>query len=124
MLCNLGYNSFWYELNRNLSCVSYLPRHGSQYDRWHDTEEDQAFWNEAEVSHPPGGHDLIETPATGSLSPPGPLTLTQLGVEAPYCDQQNYVADGPEKAKEAEARDHQIPQLQVAKLCEAREKDH
>lgn len=76
------------------------------------------------MSDAPGGHDLVETAATGSLGPPSLLTLAQLGVEAPYCDQQNYVADGPEKAKQAEAWDHQIPQLQATKLCKAREKCH
>lgn len=76
------------------------------------------------MSDAPGGHDLVETPGTGSLGPPGLLTLTQLGVEAPYCDQQNDVADGPEKTKQAEAWDHQIPQLQVAELCKARDKCH
>lgn len=57
----------------------------------------------------PGGHNLVKTAAPGSLGPPGLLTLTQLGMKAPHCDQQNYVADGPEKAKQAEAWDHQIP---------------
>lgn len=70
----------------------------------------------------PGGHDLVETAATGPLSPPGLLTLAQLGVEAPNCDQQNDVADGPEEAKQAKAWDYQIPQLQVAKLCKGKRK--
>ena len=50
------------------------------------------------------------------MGPPGLLAVIQLSVEAPNCDQQNYVADGPEKAKQAESWDDEIPQLQVAKL--------
>ena len=100
----------------NPSCLSYLPGYGSQYDSREYTEEHQALWNEAEVSDAPGGHNLLQTPATGPLGPPRLLTLAQLCVEAPCCDQHNHVADGPEKAKEAKPRDHQIPQLQVAKL--------
>lgn len=64
----------------------------------------------------PGGHDLVEAAAAGSLRTPGFLTLAQFGVEAPHCDQQDDVTDGPEKAKQAEARDHQIPQLQESEL--------
>lgn len=99
-----------------ISRLSYLQGHGSKYDSREYTEEHQALWNEAEVSDAPGGHNLLQTPATGSLGPPRLLTLAQLCVEAPYCDQHNHMADGPEKAKQAKARDHQIPQLQVAKL--------
>lgn len=68
------------------------------------------------MSDAPGGHDLVQAAAAGSLGLPRLLTLAQLGVEAPQRDQQDDVADGPEKAKHAEARDHQIPQLEVAKL--------
>lgn len=64
----------------------------------------------------PGGHDLVEAAAAGSLRTPGFLTLAQFGVEAPHCDEQDDVTDGPEKAKQAEARDHQIPQLQESEL--------
>lgn len=97
--------------NLSRSQVSYLPGHSSQYDSWQHTKEYQAFWNEAEVSDAPGGHNLVQTASTGLLGPPGFLTLSQLGVEAPHRDQQNDVADGPEKAKQAEAWDNQIPLL-------------
>lgn len=103
-----------------LQPVSYLPGHSSQYDGWQQTKEDEAFWNKAEVSNAPGGHDLIQTTSTWRMGPPGILAVGQLSVEAPNCDQQNYVADGPEKAEEAEARDHQIPKLQVAKLSKTK----
>lgn len=102
--------------------MSYLPGHSSQHDRGHNTEEHQTLRYEAEVSDAPGGHDLVDAPATGALSPPSLLTLSQFGVEAPYCDDQNNVADGPEKAKQAEAWDHQIPQRQVTQLWKERER--
>lgn len=67
------------------------------------------------MSHTPGGHDPVQAPVS-PLGPPGLLALAQLGVEAPECDQQNCVADGPEETKHTEAWDYQVPQLQVAQL--------
>lgn len=72
------------------------------------------------MSDASGSHDLVQTAGSRSLSPPRFLTLAQLGVEAPNCDQQNYVADEPEKAKQAESGDHQVPKFQVTQLHETR----
>lgn len=66
----------------------------------------------------PGGHDLVQAAAARALRPPPLLALAQLGVEAPHGDEQDHVAHGPEEAEEAEARDHQVPQLQVPQLEE------
>lgn len=68
------------------------------------------------MSDASGGHDLVQTPATQPLGAPSLLTVTQLSVKAPDCDQQNDVADGPEKTKQTETWDDQIPQVQVTKL--------
>lgn len=104
------------------SSASYLPGHSSQNDRRQHAEEHQAFRDEAEVPGAPGGHDLVEAAADGSLGPPRILALAQLGVEAPHGDEQNYVADGPEKAKQAKTRNHQVPLLQLCELLETRER--
>lgn len=74
------------------------------------------------MSNPTRSQYLVQTPCTRSLCPPRLLTVTQLCVEAPYCNDKNYVTDGPEKTEEAKPWDHQIPQLQVTQLWKTRNK--
>lgn len=104
-------------LSSRYSDTSYLPGNSSQYHRRQHGEEHQAFWDEAEVPDASRGQDLVQAPSAWLMGPPGLLALAQLGVEAPSCDQQDDVADGPEEAEEAEAWDDQIPERQVAELC-------
>lgn len=107
---------------REKKCLpsAYLPGHGAQHGRGHEAEEHQALRDEAEVADAPGGHDLVQAAAAAprALRPPRLLALAQLGVEAPHGDEQHHVAHGPEEAEEAEARDHQVPELQVSQLKE------
>lgn len=102
---------------------TYLPGHGGQHGRGQHAEEHQALRDEAEVADAPGGHDLVQAAAARALRPPRLLALAQLGVEAPHGDEQDHVAHAPEEAEEAEARDDQVPELQVGQLQEEEEEE-
>lgn len=92
----------------------YLPTSNSNSNCWHQREEHQAIRDEAEMSHALWGHDLVQ--AWPELGQAHPLAVTELGVEAPHCDDKHHVADGPEEHTDHKGRDHQVPLVQVFQL--------